>query len=129
MAGSEKRQRTKGCFVRLTDQEFAAVSAKADTAGLPAPAFLRAAALGTPGPRAKRRPPIDHKALRQLLGQCGSIGNNLNQIAKNLNMGRPADIPELKTACAAYNKIRTAILKALAMKTDHDHQGNQPGRP
>lgn len=129
MAGSGTRQRTKQCLVRLTEQEFNAVAAKADSAGLPPPAFLRSAALGTPGPRAKRRPPIDHKALRQILGSCARIGNNLNQIAKNLNTGGPADIPELQHALAAYNDIRTAILNALAMRSDNksdDNKGNQP---
>ena len=93
---------------------------------MPPPAFLRTAALGTPGPRAKRRPPADHKALREILGQCGSIGNNLNQIARQLNAsGREPDIPELKAALAIYLEIRNAIFTALGMKTAHDHQGKE----
>jgi hypothetical protein len=77
----------------------------------------RAAAFGDAGPRAQRRPPIDHVALRQILGQWGRIGNNLNQIAKHLNAGRPVNIPELKEALAGHPDIRIAILRALAMDT------------
>ncbi len=117
-SGSNKRQRTKQCLVRFTEQEFAEVAAKADKAGRPAAAFLRAAALGNAGPRAQRRPPADHKALRQILGHCGRIGNNLNQIAKHLNTGGPLYTAELHEALDAYLEIRNAILAALAMKTD-----------
>jgi len=52
-----------------------------------------------------------------LLGECGRVGNNLNQIAKRLNEGGPANIPELRAALAAYLDIRAAILRALAMDT------------
>ncbi|HEX3885410.1 MAG TPA: plasmid mobilization relaxosome protein MobC [Stellaceae bacterium] len=123
-SGTDKRQRTEQCLVRFTEQEFAEVAGKADKAGVAAAAFLRAAALGSPGPRAQRRPPVDHIALRQLLGECGRVGNNLNQIAHNLNAGRPANIPELREALAAYLDIRAAILRALAMETT----GEEPPR-
>jgi hypothetical protein len=129
-SGTGNRQRTKQCLVRFTEQEFTEIAGKADRAGIASAAFLRAAALGSPGPRAQRRPPADHKALRQILGHCGRIGNNLNQIAKHLNTGGEANIPELREALTAYLEIRTAILAALAMKTTEaapdDHQGQQP---
>jgi hypothetical protein len=116
-SGSANRQRTKQCLVRFTEEEFAEITDKADRAGRPAAAFLRAAALGSPGPRAQRRPPADHKALRQLLGECGRIGNNINQIARHLNTGGPINIPELREALTAYRVIRSAILRALGMDT------------
>lgn len=116
-SGTGKRQRTKQCLVRFTEQEFAEISSKADKAGMASAAFLRAAALGNPGPRARRRPPADHVALRQILGHCGRIGNNLNQIAKHLNAGGALDVPELRAALDAYRVIRIAILTALGMNT------------
>jgi hypothetical protein len=131
-SGTGKRKRTKQCLVRLTEQEFAKVAGKADKAGMASAAFFRAAALGDPGPRAQRRPPADHVALRQILGHCGRIGNNLNQIAKHLNAGGQINIPELKEALAAYLVIRNAILVALGMTTTKappdDHQGLKPRR-
>jgi hypothetical protein len=129
-SGSDKRQRTRQCLVRFTEQEFAEVIAKAENAGSPAAAFLRASALGDPGPRAQRRPPVDQKALLQLLGHCGRIGNNVNQIAKHLNTGGRPCIPELREALTAYQDLRTAILAALSMSTSEaapdDYQGPEP---
>jgi hypothetical protein len=116
-SGSDKRQRGETVTVRLTKDERDTLDALASRSGLAAGAFMRAAAFGDAGPRAQRRPPIDHVALRQMLGQWGRIGNNLNQIAKHLNAGGPVNIPELKEALAGHPGIRIAILRALAMGT------------
>jgi hypothetical protein len=116
-SGSDKRQRGETVTVRLTKDERDTLDALASRSGLAAGAFMRAAAFGDAGPRAQRRPPIDHVALRQMLGQWGRIGNNLNQIAKHLNAGGPVNIPELKEALAGHPDIRIAILRALAMGT------------
>ena len=127
-SGSDKRQRNRRISLRYTDDELNRIAAKADRAGLAVAAFLRASALGgDAGPRSRRRPPADHKALRQLLGECGRVGNNLNQIARRLNEGGPVNIPELRAALAAYLDIRHAILAALGMTTTEaapdDNQG------
>jgi hypothetical protein len=116
-SGSDKRQRDETVTVRLTKDERDALDALSSRSGMAAGAFMRAAAFGDAGPRAQRRPPADHKALRQLLGECGRVGNNLNQIAKRLNEGESVNIPELREALAAYLDIRAAILRALAMGT------------
>ena len=123
MAGSDNRQRHHQYLVRLTPEEFLDISAKADNAGMTPAAFFRLAALGTPGPRAQRRPPADHKALREILGHCGRIGNNLNQIAYQMNKRGNPDIPELLSELKSYQKIRTAIYTALNMNPSDDHQG------
>lgn len=123
MAGSDNRQRHHQYLVRLTPEEFLDISAKADNAGMTPAAFFRLAALGTPGPRAQRRPPADHKALREILGHCGRIGNNLNQIAYQMNKRGNPDIPELLSELKSYKKIRTAIYTALNMNPSDDHQG------
>jgi hypothetical protein len=116
-SGSDKRQRGETVTVRLTKDERATLDALASRSGLTAGAFMRAAAFGDAGPRAQRRPPADHKALRHLLGECGRIGNNLNQIARSLHARGWVIIPELVAACAAYLDVRAAILRALAMDT------------
>jgi len=117
MAGSNKRQRGKIQPVRCTLEEFNAIAAKADRAGLSTAGFMRAAALGDAGPRAQRRPPADHKALRKILGELGRVGNNLNQIARTLNTGGLASPPELIEALRAYIEIRNAIFEALGKNT------------
>lgn len=128
MSGSATRKRHAQVLVRLTTEEHADIAAKADRAGMAQAAFLRAAALGTAGPRAQRRPPADHVALRQLLGELGRVGNNINQIARTLNMGEAADLPALNDALAAYLDIRNAIFVALGKDTPDDNQGQKPGR-
>ena len=119
-SGSEKRQRNKRLSIRFTAEEFNQIAARADQAGLGSAALLRAAALGDAGPRAQRRPPADHKALRQLLGHVGRIGNNINQIARALNAAEKsglAEVPAVLGACPAAlracDDIRRAILVAL----------------
>src|SRR5262245_53262563 len=104
-SGSNKRKRSHQSLIRWTDEEFSTIAEKADKAGLAVAAFMRAAVLGSPGPRAKRRPPADHKALRQILGHLGRIGNNINQIAKSLNAGDRLKLPELEAALRAYLEI------------------------
>jgi len=116
MAGSDKRQRGKIIASRCLDEEFTAIAAKADKAGLAVAAFMRAAALGDAGLRAQRRPPVDHKALRQYLGQVGRLGNNINQIARALNSREWAIPPELQEVLRACLNILNAI-NALLGKT------------
>ena len=112
-SGSDKRQRTKRHTDRYTTAEFNAIAAKADRAGLSFSAFVRASLLGDAGPRAQRRPPADHVALRQLLGHVGRIGNNINQIARALNAQETAKLDDLPEALTAYLDIRKAIFEAL----------------
>ncbi len=120
-SGSDKRQRNKRCSMRLMDDEFNRIAAKADKAGLAFTAFLRAAALdGDVGPRAQRRPPVDHKALRQYLGQVGRLGNNINQIARALNSGEKAKLPELQQVLRACLDILNRINAALGKKHGPD---------
>lgn len=122
MGGSSKRKRTHQIIVRCTDDEHAAILGKADRVGLASAAFLRAAVLGEAGPRAQRRPPADHKALREILGHLGRIGNNLNQIAHGLNTAQQANMPELQDAIRAYLEQRDVLFHALGKTlADHPH--------
>lgn len=113
-SGSEKRQRNMRLVVRMNTDEFNRIAARADACGLASAAFLRACGLdGDAGPRARRKPPVDHQLLRQVLGHVGRVGNNLNQIARSLNSRERASIPDLQEALRAYLDIRNAIYEAL----------------
>ena len=74
--------------VRCTAQERAAITELATKSGLAVGAYLRATALGHPGPRAVRRPPIERKELARLLGHLGKVGSNINQLAYAFNSTR-----------------------------------------
>ena len=120
-SGSDKRQRNKRSYIRWTSDEFNEAAARADKSGLGLAAFLRAAVLdGDAGPRAQRRPPIDHKALRQHLGEVGRVGNNINQIARALNSGEKANLPELQQVLRACIQIMNGINDALGKKHGPD---------
>ena len=122
-----RRRRETQLLIRMSRQEADDARALADKAGLALGAFARASMLGDPGPRAQRRPPADHAALRRILGELGRVGNNINQIAHRLNTGERAETPHLNEALSAYIEIRNAIFDALGMKPPAGESG--PVRP
>lgn len=100
--------------IRCTEQERAAIKEAADRAGLSVGAFLRALALGSAGPRAVRRPPIERKELARLLGQLGKIGSNVNQLARAYNSsGIQPGFPELVGVRRDVAEMRAALIQAL----------------
>jgi hypothetical protein len=126
---SDRRQRTETLFARVTPDEKSAFIARADRAGMATAAFMRALALGDAGPRARRRRPIEHQALVQTLAALNRVGNNLNQIARNTNLGIDIGVPELRDALHQYHAVVAAIYDALGMEPAGDYQGEKPGRP
>jgi hypothetical protein len=115
-----KDARKRLIHLRCTDEERAAIQAVAEQAGLSVGALLRALALGDPGPRAVRKPPIERAELVRILGALGKIGSNVNQIAKAVHTTRNlpswSELAEIKNDIAL---MRAAILKGLG----RDHQG------
>jgi hypothetical protein len=100
--------------VRCTAQDHAAIDEQATKAGLSVAAYLRALALGAPGPRAVRRPPVERVELAKLLGAVGKLGGNVNQIAKAVHTTR--NLPswsELAAIQQEIAQIREAIFRAL----------------
>ena len=100
--------------VRVTPAEHAALTAAAAQAGLSVGAYLRAMALGRPGPRAVRRPPLEKEALARALGLLGRYGGNLNQLAHAANAaGAMPTAVELATMKKELREMRDALLQAL----------------
>lgn len=112
----------KGRFVavRVTAAEHAALTAAAAQAGLSVGAYLRARALGTPGPRAVRKPPIEAAALAEALRLLGKYGGNLNQLARAANAAGfiPAarDIADLVREA---REVKAALMAALGREPAH----------
>lgn len=117
---SEKRQRTDTIYARVTPAEKAAFLSRADKAGMTAAAFTRAALIGEAGPRAQRRMPADATALRQVLGQLGKTGSNLNQIARYLHTGGDTHtvLPDIQEALADLAHLRSVIYDVLGKEPD-----------
>jgi Bacterial mobilisation protein (MobC) len=106
----------KLCFiaVRCTIEQHAAIRERATNASLSIGAFLRARALGDPGPRSVRRPRVGQAELARLLGHVGKIGSNVNQIARMANTYRhPPRSSDLFVMRMDIGRMRKALLKAL----------------
>jgi hypothetical protein len=106
--------KTSFISVRCTATERSKIDEAARQAGLSIGAYLRALALGSAGPRAVRRPPIERKELARLLGHLGKVGSNLNQLAYAFNRDRsvPA-LAELTAMRQQVKELRDALLAAL----------------
>jgi hypothetical protein len=106
--------------VRCTAEDHAVITEAATQAGLSVGAYLRALALGSSGPRAVRRPPVERTELARILGWLGKLGSNVNQIAKAIHTTR--NLPswfELAVIREDIAQMRAAVMKALG----RDHQG------
>ena len=86
-SGSQRRQRNHKIGVACDASEFVIIDDKARTAALSLASFLRACAIGSAGPRAKRSPTVDVEALAYATAALNKVGSNLNQIARVLNAG------------------------------------------
>lgn len=71
-----------------------------------------------------RRPVKDEQSLAKLLGMLGQsrIANNLNQIARAVNIGTLPVTPEterdIRRACAEIQLMRMELLRALGQRSD-----------
>lgn len=117
-SGSERRQMGKAISARLTPSEYTAIAEKAARAGLSLSAYARACLLGDPGLRAKRAPPINRALLAETLAALNRVGNNVNQIAHNLNAGGHPDRAAIAEAKAELSDCLKAILAALGRSTE-----------
>jgi hypothetical protein len=118
-SGSEKRQRQRVIPVRVDDAEALVLEVRSSESGLSPPAYLRACGLGAAGPRAKRRPPIDRELLARTNADLNRIGNNVNQIAKGLNIGRST---EAAVILIAMDELR-GTLRLIRQALGYDSQG------
>jgi len=106
--------RAKFIALRCTTKERSIIDETATQAGLSVGAYLRALALGSAGPRAVRRPPVERKELAQLLGHLGKVGSNLNQLAHAFNRnGWVPAFAELNAMRRQVGEMRDALMTAL----------------
>ena len=104
---ADKEIRDRYIQIRLTDAEFNEIKARAGVLGTST--FLRQLALDQkieqPKPKAKK---IIHAADPELVRHVAWIGNNINQIAKHLNLGNKLD-----------NEVLMSLVK---IQTDLDNE-------
>lgn len=111
---SQKRQRSEQIKTPLTKDEFNRVAANAAAAGMSKAAYSRAAMLGDAGPRSLRRLPFDDEKIRRVLALHNKYGNNMNQIAYQLNAhGVTLMEGEFRGALKEWEEIRDATMDLL----------------
>jgi len=124
-SGSQKRRRNRHIDVCCDEAEFVIIDHKARTAGMSLASYLRNCALGSPGPRARRAPPVNAEVLAHAVAALNKVGSNLNQLARIMNSG--GAIGSAKNAFAALADTRTAvtrILEIVGRRSSNDRQGH-----
>ena len=93
-----KRHKDERANVRFTSDEYERISHDAEVSGDSIPKLLKASYFGKP----ILNPLMRHDDLKMVMGQLGRIGNNLNQVARQLNSGFRAgfndDLEEIRRA-------------------------------
>jgi len=111
--GSERRAREQYLSIRLTADERAEIEQKAERAGLRTGSYARRVLLDAQPPRQIRRPPLEKVLLVKFLGELGRVGNNLNQLARDMNFGEGIDGIGLAEDIRDLRRMRDAVLDAL----------------
>lgn len=120
-SGSENRQRQKYFNVRLSDDERAELTRRAELVGLNDADYFRQMCLANPPLRKSRRSTPDVQAILKLLARINKLGGNINQIAARLNAGGFAGLPILREAALDVQAMRQAAVKVLSRQADnHD---------
>ncbi|MEP2987383.1 MAG: hypothetical protein ABJN65_11930 [Parasphingorhabdus sp.] len=105
--------------LRLSFEERARLTEQAE--GIPLGAYIREQLLEKP-PRRKRVSQIDRDALLRVLGKLGQsrLANNMNQIAKQANLGTLPVTPDIEDALLDASQditeIRKLLITALGME-------------
>ncbi|HUA82821.1 MAG TPA: plasmid mobilization relaxosome protein MobC [Bryobacteraceae bacterium] len=107
----KKGGRTRFLALRLDEAEYLLIGEYARNAGLSRGSFLRAAALGSPGPRAQRAPTVNAEALAHATSALNRVGNNLNQLTRIFNAG--ASTVTANECSAALAEVRAAAARIL----------------
>lgn len=112
--------RQNSLLVRFTSDERALLDANAREAGLSRASFIRASALGDPGPRARRAPTIKAEALALAVAALNKTSCNLQQVAGILKAGENAAVEE----CFVELAEATAAIRAAVKR--NDRKGKYP---
>lgn len=115
---SELRQAEKTIAARVTLPEYSQIQARAAAAGYSLSAYTRSCLLGDPGPRARRRPVVNATLLAQTHAELRRIGNNINQIARSLNLKEPFSLPEIQKAHEELSLVLFEIMQAFGRKPE-----------
>jgi mobilization protein len=92
-----KQNKENRLTIRLDDNELNQVNLNASISGLNKSSYIRYVLINT-------KPPI-HKFDKTMVIQVAKIGNNLNQIAKHVNIGKAIDSVVLRQIIDVNKKL------------------------
>jgi len=113
MSKSESRQRNDRVIFRLTAEEKVRFEKFCQASGLSKSDYFRKKCLEEKALRKRKTPNIETETLLKTLAQIGKVGGNLNQIARELNMGYLPITDELQLTLNQIRQLRLEIRKAL----------------
>ena len=115
-AAIKSTRKEKVAHIRLSQDEFCAVEAAAERAGLSVSAFIRSLSLEGAGLR-----PFLTEADRAIIGLLArdmrAIGSNLNQVARAINAGRSLGASDVANSVAAARAVANTVVVELADMT------------
>ena len=109
------KKRPPPISVRCTDVQRTELRRRASKANLSVSAYIKFVALEQ-SPRKLKRQSYDHIMLAKVLAHILRVGNNLNQIARRLNMDCPVEIPEIQTALNHHSIMHFELMKSLGYR-------------
>ena len=121
---AQKLSRPAPFSLRLTPEERQQLEGQAGA--MPLASYIKSVVLADEAPkyRSRRKPPVaEQQLLAEVLARLGQTrhANNLNQIAKHLNLGTLVIDPELeedlKRAVAEVAWMRATLMEALGVKS------------
>jgi len=108
------RKRERKLTIRLSESEWSFIESEVAKTTLKKEAFVRTRILRKPIPLQK------HPDIGLLIAELNRIGNNVNQLAKNSNMGKPVSKRELLLAKEAFEMMERSMLEVMKGGTDKD---------
>jgi hypothetical protein len=115
-----RKPRPPPLSIRLPAPERDDLKARADREGLSVSGYFRTVAFNTP--RRSRRPSVNEQELARLMVAMGRIGSNVNQLARQANLGSWPDSRAIEEACADIRWIRDTLMLALGVTPPPHHQ-------
>ena len=118
VSGATRQRRIPGgrsrCIdVKVSDEDYVQLASRAAAARLSLPRYLVDTALSDARPASAVFGPLQAE-IAGIHRMLGSLGGNINQIARRLNAGYDIDAAQLSAACEAVVRMRARVEVALS---------------
>jgi len=101
------RKRPVPFYFMLTETEYESLKTKAEDLGISKNEYARSCIFET------KIPQINKKDFKDLRFELNRIGNNLNQLTRNSNMGKDVDREELRKLRESFDDIEEKIMNQI----------------